>query len=434
MQSPSKSRGRWRSFVRGGGVAALALALAAWLYMAEGAWTARYWQSQLEAAPDDELRSLAARIAASGDAGLDALVACLGSSKESVRREVRLALDDELDRWARLPNREASDRLGRLAAALAETKNLDSASSWFAADLATRILLWPTDGGIVDRSRLVAHCEQVLRASHAPRDGEGPDRWRRADDVARSEKAAAARRISSMPLATGAPPPESLQAPGLPPMLAGLQETGEPPNVAAVAEPRRLGPGAAAQSRPVAAAKKPTDRNPLRAAANQPAQTVDDQAEQAAWSDPLEGAADAAAASGDSGRWKKTAMGELFAELGSGSAQASAAAGAELARRGFSRREIEVGKHLTSTDAEERRRWTEALPGMRGIDAKGWLLLLSRDDNPGVRRAAMTLMATSQDPQMLGRVEELARNDADLALREQAARILEDNSKTSFTR
>jgi hypothetical protein len=35
---------------------------------------------------------------------------------------------------------------------------------------------------------------------------------------------------------------------------------------------------------------------------------------------------------------------------------------------------------------------------------------------------------------MLGRVEELARNDADLALREQAARILEDNSKTSFTR
>src|SRR6185437_15812286 len=204
------------------------------------------------------------------------------------------------------------------------------------------------------------------------------------------------------------------------------------PNVAAAAEPRRFSPEAAAQSRPVAAAKKPADRNPLRAAANQPAQTVDDQAEQAAWSDSPEGAA--AAAAGDSGRWKKTAMGELFAELASGSAQASAAADAELARRGFSRREIEVGKHLTSTDADERRRWTEALPGMRGIDAKGWLLLLSRDDNAGVRRAAVTLMATSQDPQMLGRVEEVARNDADLALREQAARILEDSSKTSFTR
>src|SRR6185437_1011037 len=203
------------------------------------------------------------------------------------------------------------------------------------------------------------------------------------------------------------------------------------PNVAAAAEPRRFSPEAAAQSRPVAAAKKPADRNPLRAAANQPARTVDDQAEQAAWSDSPEGAADPA---GDSGRWKKTAMGELFAELASGSAQASAVAGAELARRGFSRREIEVGKHLTSTDAEERRRWTEALPGMRGIDAKGWLLLLSRDDNAGVRRAAVTLMATSQDPQMLGRVEEVARNDADLALREQAARILEDSSKTSFTR
>ncbi|HEX5444890.1 MAG TPA: HEAT repeat domain-containing protein, partial [Pirellulales bacterium] len=114
----------------------------------------------------------------------------------------------------------------------------------------------------------------------------------------------------------------------------------------------------------------------------------------------------------------------LFAELHE-SDQTAAEAAAELQARGLSIRQIEVGMHLCSPDAHERRTWTEYLPGIRGVSAKAWLLHLSRDESVGVRRAAMNLLATSGDPEMLRRVGELAREDNDPELRLEAARAVD---------
>jgi hypothetical protein len=59
-----------------------------------------------------------------------------------------------------------------------------------------------------------------------------------------------------------------------------------------------------------------------------------------------------------------------------------------------------------------------------GIDAKPWLLELSYDEDSEVRGAAVTLMATSGDLELLKRVEQISRDDTDDHTRAQAAKAL----------
>jgi hypothetical protein len=406
-------------------VLGLAIGLTVCLYRLSEQWSAQYWRQQLAAAKDDELPQIVQRLAGRGADGIGALVDGLASPKENVQREVRLALDEEVNRWMRLPNQEASRRISWLTSALAsQAETIQASSKPFAADLATRLLLWPTDGAVVDRTRIVAECELVLRATHSRGDESADALWRRQQDAALAARASADRWTSALPVATHEKlPPESLQAPALPPLATAPWAT------ESTETPRTLRPDTATKRiHPASGVKRPATRNPLRATANQAAQTEDATADHADWSQPLDESeraesVETASAVSESNRFSRTQSLDLFAELSSTSG-AAAAAEAELTRRGSTHRQIEVGKHLTSTDAEERRRWAEALPGLRGIDTKQWLLILSRDESAEVRRAAIILMATSQDPEMLARVEEVARDDPEPALRQQAARTI----------
>jgi hypothetical protein len=114
---------------------------------------------------------------------------------------------------------------------------------------------------------------------------------------------------------------------------------------------------------------------------------------------------------------------DLFARLNQ--PEDAKAATAELAERGFSPRQIEVGRHLVSRDAAERLRWAEVLPGIRGIDARFWLLRLSRDGNVQVRRSAVGLLATDRDPEVIRRLRQVAVEETDAEIRDQANRALE---------
>jgi hypothetical protein len=398
-------------------VAVLATGATAWVWFAQTAWTSRYWQNQLVTATDEEAPALVNRIAELGDKSVAILVFGLASPREGVRREARLALDDKLNLWARLPREQASGKLRILAAALAEhSAEFEPTSQLFAADLVTRILLWPTDGNVVERAQLVADCEQTLRA-RKPGADQIAGRWRRDRDAVRSALVAADLQPSSLPIVTANPPPfDALEAPDLPPLQSSISDARSPQAIAASEPPRKLTVDHTGARRLTAGGAAP------HAAANQAAYVADD-VEQVAWTQSLDGAN---AANSAGGLRDQEAL-ELFARL-SQSASIAAAAESELKRRGFSRREIEAGKHLTSKDADERRRWAEALPGMRGVDAKSWLLWLSRDEHAVIRRTAVTLMATSQDPQLLRRVEQVAREDADPDTRAQAARFVAANS------
>jgi len=63
------------------------------------------------------------------------------------------------------------------------------------------------------------------------------------------------------------------------------------------------------------------------------------------------------------------------------------------------------------------------LPELRSIDAMPWLLRLTRDDEAEVRLAALTLLATTGDPTMLSRVQEIARQDHDPAVQRTIERL-----------
>jgi hypothetical protein len=95
---------------------------------------------------------------------------------------------------------------------------------------------------------------------------------------------------------------------------------------------------------------------------------------------------------------------------------------AELVRRGFTSAEIEIGRRLSSDDSDERRRYAKLLPTISGIDLRPWLLHLADDEDEEVRRTAVAVMGTMNDPSFLVRLREMALDDDDEEVRQTAAR------------
>ncbi|HUY35525.1 MAG TPA: hypothetical protein VMV69_22470 [Pirellulales bacterium] len=140
----------------------LAIGLNPWY----GRLVARHWQDEWATVRDEEATDLAERIAALGTPGIGALVAGMGSQRESVVDAARWVLCREVDDWERLPAGEASVRLALLIESLAaQSEQFSPPARVTAADLAVRVLLWPTENAVVERSRLVADCACVLKAS-----------------------------------------------------------------------------------------------------------------------------------------------------------------------------------------------------------------------------------------------------------------------------
>ncbi|HKD36830.1 MAG TPA: HEAT repeat domain-containing protein, partial [Pirellulales bacterium] len=115
---------------------------------------------------------------------------------------------------------------------------------------------------------------------------------------------------------------------------------------------------------------------------------------------------------------------EVAEKLDAGDAQITAAAQAELERRGVSGPLVELARRLADHDPAVRLQLAESLPTLAGVDARPWLLELSYDEDPQVRAAAVTLMATSGDIELLKRVQQVALDDPDDHTRAQAEKAL----------
>ena len=100
-----------------------------------------------------------------------------------------------------------------------------------------------------------------------------------------------------------------------------------------------------------------------------------------------------------------------------------AEAEAELKRRGFGDRELGLARRWFDPDPQARRRLARLLPEMPGLDAVPWLLELSRDTDAEVRLTALTLLATTGDPDLVEKVQELARGDPDPRFQRLAERL-----------
>ncbi len=97
--------------------------------------------------------------------------------------------------------------------------------------------------------------------------------------------------------------------------------------------------------------------------------------------------------------------------------------------------QLEPGQEqLTDPDPRVRRELAESLPAMPGVDARNWLVWLSRDQNADVRLAAMAVMATCGDPNILRRIEQMARRDVDPRVQrqgEQLLKVIQADSQTT---
>jgi hypothetical protein len=182
-------------------------------------------------------------------------------------------------------------------------------------------------------------------------------------------------------------------------------------------EPKRLAGNHSAQP-------LPATTNPLRTASASDSATASDEAGKSDDGDRTARATRSAANRFASLLHDQSVV-ELCSMLHAEEPQILDGAAAELKRRGLSPRLVELGKRLTDPDPKERRHWAELLPRMSGIDAKPWLLWLSHDQDPDVRLAVVTLMATSGDPDMLNRVSQMGRDDDDPRIQAQAARFAE---------
>lgn len=365
-----------------------------WLWSCHCAQTAARLGEQLEQLPDDELVVHVRRLTRLGDHALPLLCAALSSPRAAVADAADHALCEELARWELLAPRLAGRKLAMLSELLAQqSAGAGHVSPRRLADLAARLLAWPKPG-LREMPQIAAHCQRVLESAAA--DPREPQLFVASQALPIQSMAAD---VAPAQLTASDDKPAKMTEYVAPPLLVEDNPSSPPP-----AEPQpsvlppALLPTDMSEARPLSTAKPP--EVPAASAAPLVAQLK----EQAV---PLE-------------QLNTIPLAQL---LHGSDASVVRASRAELARRGHPPLEIYLQERLTDPDPRVRSQAAGSLPSMPGMDARPWLLSLSRDESGEVRLVALTLMATSGESQMLRRVKEMAQTDTDPRVRSQAQRI-----------
>lgn len=351
--------------------------IAAWRYAPR--LLAAYWARQLETAGDESVAPLLESIAATGTAGLPALVDGLGSQRELVTNEAAAALWREMERWQALPPEDSAERLSLLAMLLAEhIEDSSDQGRAVAADLAGRILAWPNRPAFAGQSEMLAACRKVI--------GDVSNEPQSMQDALIS--------IADVP-AAGAPPVE--EPPRVNPLRTretdSVADSVEPPEPQAIeAKPLPRMANQATPPTPSVALPAPQPRSPAT-----PSAPVDANANGVANQPYRLGESDVA----DTPK-------PLSSAESAGNGRGLIAA---------------ISRRLADPDPAVRKELAEALPSLSGVDAVPWLLQLARDKDPEVRLTAITLLATTGDPALLARLRAQALEDSDPRIRTQAERL-----------
>jgi hypothetical protein len=100
----------------------------------------------------------------------------------------------------------------------------------------------------------------------------------------------------------------------------------------------------------------------------------------------------------------------------------------ELRSRGFRLGSKDIISTLVHADAPTRTRLVYELIGLPGGEAKAWLALMAEDESADVRVAALTVMATSSDGELLDKAWDIAVHDRDPRVASLAERLRERRS------
>ena len=128
-------------------------------------WLARSWARRLPHNSAEQVSRDLRYIAALDEAGLDAMLDAIGSSRTTVSEVAVQALRERLEVWRQWPHERSNQLAGQLARGLAErVGGWPEGSQRVAADIALQLLDWPTDTQRGSRSQLLADCERILRS------------------------------------------------------------------------------------------------------------------------------------------------------------------------------------------------------------------------------------------------------------------------------
>jgi len=424
---PARRRGLLR---RCGVLAAIGL-----IATAAAAWFVRphlgpaFLAADLPRVADAELEPRLRDIAAYGRPGFMVLVQSLGSERRALRDAAYRLLCEKVDRSIQSTH-DSANWLDWLASALAqETPNYHRDSLDLAATLAERLVLLPASDEAHTTARRLRHCHVVLSACTQER------LQNRSNPVAKHAM------VAESQVADARLPELDSFVEILPPLAGGGLAI--VPNGGA---PSRLSDQLMADAKPLgSAALKPTNSAPQlnSAATSEPPigdATIDveipamlastgslpPQSVLSAHREASVGLPSLARsmAKGVVRPDTLTRLLELDERRRSNDATHVEAAAEAMRRLGIGEAQLQLALGAVDPDPKVRKKLVEALPLLGSVDSRAWLVWLSHDPDVEVRRAALSLLATSGDPELKKRVREAADRDSDPRVREQARAAL----------
>ena len=355
------------------------------------------WVAELTALDEDRASNQLRQAASRDVRGLPVLIAGLATKREPLVMLAKRKLIESLNSWELLDAQQAEQNRVSLAELLAaHMDQFDIGGQRVATDLASRMLANPTPGESQEPTRLLTACEQILRVVGAT-----------SGAVVRSNEPESTRAPNTIPLnvtrletaleqprsATMISVPRELSLPPLPQVTTPPVREASPSIIAPANEPSAARTIEQPQTSPTVPDLQPVPPSP-RAKVALPRERLGD-----------------------------ASLIELLIAWHDATVKERPILQHEFNHRGISPRQLEVGLGVTSPDAATRRQWVEQLPKQAGIDAKPWLLLLSRDEDATVRLATLQVISTAGDLELRRRVSEMSMGDESSEVRELAGRI-----------
>jgi hypothetical protein len=117
---------------------------------------------------------------------------------------------------------------------------------------------------------------------------------------------------------------------------------------------------------------------------------------------------------------------QLLNRLSSADHYTAAVIRSVLKERGIGSEELSLAACLATADSAERLELVDDLKVLPARTARRWLRQLLTDKNADVRLKALTAMATTNDPELVGIARDVAVQDSDSRVTELAARIIRE--------
>jgi hypothetical protein len=412
---------RWYRFLFGSMLlAALMLALAPLAERQISPSLANYWKNQVLSADDADAPRLMKSLTSLHAPGIRALVELLACDRAVVHSTAELLLSGEVTQALRLDGAARSDRLDTLVEALAaEVEHFGPAGRQFAEDVVRQLLGTGSPEHPCLSDFALPACEQILQVvnqdhrlrRHARQDANPAD--------IEAVLAPFERLAVAQPSAPAAPAEEAMTT---------IEASPEPQLEANANEPMRVLPPEedSAQSIAEEPATLDLDDDPMRELPEIPtARRHAGAGRQLNLTQPAAAQIGGAPTPPPAGPPEEVRIITWIRQLRDADPQIVHQAEQALSAAGFDRRRLDLARQLTSPDPSIREQLAEALPRIEGIDAKTWLIWLSRDERTEVRLAAISVMATINDPEMSRRVEDMARRDPDPRVQRQGERLME---------